>query len=224
MIRRPPSTTRSDTLLSYTRLFRSLDWPRLQALGAGLGAHDAQATLLAQALGEQPPVLARDGGVFADDHDAELAELRRLSTSADQFLVDLEQRDREASGIPTLKVGYNRVHGYYLEISKAHVAKAPTHYTRRQTLTGAERYITEALQAFEDQVLSARERSLTRERLLSDQLLDTLNEQLESLKRCASALSELALLACLADRAQALDWSCPELVDDELGRAAVGEK
>src|SRR3546814_12239352 len=99
MIRRPPSTTRSDTLLSYTRLFRSLDWPRLQALGAGLGAHDAQATLLAQALVEQPPVLARDGGVFADDHDAELAELRRLSTTADQFLVDLEQREREATGI-----------------------------------------------------------------------------------------------------------------------------
>src|SRR3546814_2970864 len=132
-------------MLPQLRDLRSpLDSPRLQALVAGLGEHDAQATLLAQALVEQPPVLARDGGVFADDHDAELAELRRLSTSADQFLVHLEQREREASGIPTLTVGYNRVHGYYLEISKASVAKYPTHYTRRQTPTGAERYLTAA--------------------------------------------------------------------------------
>src|SRR3546814_9354403 len=129
-------------MLPQLRDLRSpLDSPRLQALVAGLGEHDAQATLLAQALVEQPPVLARDGGVFADDHDAELAELRRLSTTADQFLVDLEQREREATGIATLKVGYNRGHGYYLEISKAHVAKAPTHSTRRQTLTGPDRYI-----------------------------------------------------------------------------------
>src|SRR3546814_4448409 len=98
-------------MLPQLRDLRSpLDSPRLQALVAGLGEHDAQATLLAQALVEQPPVLARDGGVFADDHDAELAELRRLSTSADQFLVDLEQREREASGIPTLKVGRSEEH------------------------------------------------------------------------------------------------------------------
>src|SRR3546814_3259033 len=191
-------------MLPQLRDLRSpLDSPRLQALVAGLGEHGAHAALLAQALVEQPPVLARDGGVFADDHDAELAELRRLSTSADQFLVDLEQREREASGIPTLKVGYNRVHGYYLEISKAHVAKAPTHYTRRQTLTGAERYITEELKAFEDKVLSARERSLARERLLYEQLLDTLNEHLESLKRCASAPSALTGPARPADSAHA---------------------
>ncbi|MGN7725528.1 DNA mismatch repair protein MutS [Luteimonas sp. 22616] len=209
-------------------LLSPLDSPRLQALVAGLGEHDAQAALLAQALVEQPPVLARDGGVFADDYDAELAELRRLSTHADQFLVDLEQRERAASGIPTLKVGYNRVHGYYLEISKVHAAKAPTHYTRRQTLTGAERYITEELKAFEDKVLSARERSLARERLLYEGLLDALNEHLESLKRCAAALSELDVLACFAERAQALDWSRPDLVDDaclqvERGRHPVVE-
>ena len=209
-------------------LLAPLDSPRLQALVAGLGEHDAQASLLAEALVEQPPVLARDGGVFADGYDAELAELRRLSTSADQFLVDLEQREREASGIATLKVGYNRVHGYYLEIGKAHAAKVPTHYTRRQTLANAERYITEELKAFEDKVLSARERSLARERLLYEQLLDALNEHLESLKRCASALSELDVLACLAERAQALDWSRPRLVDDaclriERGRHPVVE-
>ena len=108
-------------------------------------------------------MLQRDGGVIADGFDAELDELRRLSTHADQFLIDLETRERAASGIATLKVGYNRVHGYYIEISKGQSDKAPTHYTRRQTLTGAERYITEELKSFEDKVLSARERSLTRE-------------------------------------------------------------
>src|SRR5690606_650690 len=108
------------------------DSPRLVELADGLGEHDAQAHLLASAIVEQPPVLARDGGVFAEGYDPELDELRRLSTNADQFLVDLELREREASGIPTLKVGYNRVHGYYLEISKVHAGKAPTHYTRRQ--------------------------------------------------------------------------------------------
>ncbi|GAB3313784.1 DNA mismatch repair protein MutS [Luteimonas notoginsengisoli] len=209
-------------------LLSPLDSPRLQVLVAGLGEHDAQATLLSQALVERPPALARDGGVFADAHDAELAELRLLSTHADQFLVDLEQRERAASGIPTLKVGYNRVHGYFLEIGKAHAAKAPTHYTRRQTLTGAERYITEELKAFEDKVLSARERSLARERLLYEQLLDALNEHLESLKQCAAALSELDVLACFAQRAQALDWSRPRLVEDaclriERGRHPVVE-
>src|SRR5690606_600590 len=209
-------------------LLAPVDSPRLQALVDGFGEHDAQAALLAGALVEQPPVLARDGGVFADGHDAELAELRRLSTHADQFLVDLEAREREASGIPTLKVGYNRVHGYYIEISKAHSAKAPTHYTRRQTLTNAERYITEELKGFEDKVLSARERALARERLLYEQLLDELNLHLESLKRCAGALAELDVLAGLAERAQVLDWARPDLVDEacleiERGRHPVVE-
>ena len=126
---------------------------------------------------------------------------------ADQFLVDLEQRERESSGIPTLKVGYNRVHGYYIEISKGQSDRAPVHYTRRQTLTNAERYITEELKAFEDKVLSARDRSLSREKYLYEQLLDTLGEQLEPLKHCAAALSELDVLAAFAERAQALDWS-----------------
>ena len=191
----------------------AIDSPRLQALVAALGEHDAQAHLLASAIVPQPPVLARDGGIFAEGYDATLDELRMLSTNADQFLVDLEARERAASGIATLKVGYNRVHGYYIEISKGQSDKAPVHYTRRQTLTGAERYITEELKAFEDKVLSARERSLAREKLLYDGLLDALNEHLESLKRCASALSELDVLACFAERAQALDWSQPELSD-----------
>ncbi len=158
-----------------------------------------------------PPLKLSDGGVLADGFDEELDELRRLSTHADQFLVDLELRERESSGIPTLKVGYNRVHGYYIEISKGQSDRAPVHYTRRQTLTNAERYITEELKAFEDKVLSARDRSLSREKYLYEQLLDTLGEQLEPLKQCAAALSELDVLAAFAERAQALDWSRPEL-------------
>ena len=209
-------------------ILSTLDSPRLQALAGALGEHDAQAHLLASAVVAQPPVLARDGGVIADGYDASLDELRMLSTHADQFLVDLEARERAASGIATLKVGYNRVHGYYIEISKGQSDKAPVHYTRRQTLTGAERYITEELKAFEDKVLSARERSLAREKLLYDGLLDALNEHLEPLKRCAAALSELDVLACFAERAQALDWSQPELSDGpglhiERGRHPVVE-
>ena len=209
-------------------LLAPLDSPRLAELAAELGEHDEHAHLLASAIVPQPPVLARDGGVFAEGYDAELDELRTLSTHADQFLIDLEARERAASGIATLKVGYNRVHGYYIEISKGQSDKAPTHYTRRQTLTGAERYITEELKQFEDKVLSARERSLARERLLYEQLLDALNERLEPLKRCAAALSELDVLACFAERAQALDWSQPELVDEagiriERGRHPVVE-
>ncbi|HVR82264.1 MAG TPA: DNA mismatch repair protein MutS [Luteimonas sp.] len=205
-----------------------LDSPRLQALAAELGEHDAHAHLLASAIVPQPPLLARDGGVFAEGYDAELDELRQLSNHADQFLVELEQRERAASGIPTLKVGYNRVHGYYIEISKGQSGKAPTHYTRRQTLTGAERYITEELKQFEDKVLSARERSLSREKLLYEGLLDALNERLEPLKRCAAALSELDVLAGFAERAQALDWSQPQLDDApgiriERGRHPVVE-
>jgi len=192
-------------------LLGSIDSPRLTALSDELGEHGETAALLASAIVEQPPVLAREGGVIADGFDAELDELRRLSTHADQFLVDLEAREKAATGIATLKVGYNRVHGYYIEISKGQSERAPTHYTRRQTLTGAERYITEELKNFEDKVLSARERSLVRERALYEGVLDALNERLEPLKRCALALSELDVLAAFAERAQALDWSRPLL-------------
>ncbi|TXK66061.1 DNA mismatch repair protein MutS [Alkalisalibacterium limincola] len=209
-------------------LLAPLDAPALRELSDRMGEHAATASLLAEAVQAQPPVLLRDGGVIADGFDGELDELRRLSTHADQFLVELEARERESSGIPTLKVGYNRVHGYYIEVSKAHSAKAPTHYTRRQTLTNAERYITEELKGFEDKVLSARERSLNREKLLWEQLLDALNEDLEPLRDCAQALAELDVLAGFAERALALDWSRPRLraepgIDIERGRHPVVE-
>jgi len=218
------STLRDALLMlpSIRDLLDSIDAPRLRALRAELGEHADNAAWLARAIVAQPPLLARDGGVIADGYDTELDELRRLSTHADQFLIDLEAREREASGIPTLKVGYNRVHGYYIEISKGQADKAPVHYTRRQTLTGAERYITEELKQFEDKVLSARERSLAREKLLYEQILDELNAHLEPLKRCAAALSELDVLACFAERARELDWSQPRLLDEPVLRIERG--
>jgi len=209
-------------------LLGPLDSPRLGALAAAMGEHDATAHLLVTGVAEQPPLKLTDSGVIAAGFDAELDELRQLSTNADQFLIDLETRERETSGIATLKVGYNRVHGYYIEISKGQSDKAPVHYTRRQTLTNAERYITEELKSFEDKVLSARERALSRERVLYEQLLDALNEVIEPLKRCALALSELDVLCAFAERAQALDWTRPALSDApclviERGRHPVVE-
>ncbi|MGY3039288.1 DNA mismatch repair protein MutS [Rhodanobacter sp. TND4EL1] len=211
------------------RTFQQEPSSLLRALVQRIGDHADSAALLVRAVVEHPPVLQRDGGVIADGYDAELDELRRLSMHADQYLVELEEREKAASGINTLKVGYNRVHGYYIEISKAQADKAPTHYTRRQTTKNAERYITEELKGFEDKVLSAKERSLMRERALYETLLDTLTEKLEPLKAAASAMAELDVLATLAERAEALDWSAPELTDEpgiaiERGRHPVVEK
>jgi DNA mismatch repair protein MutS len=190
-----------------------IDSPLLTSLAAPLDRHAAAADLLARALVDTPPLLMRDGGAIRDGYDAELDELRALSTNADQFLVDLEARERETSGIATLKVGYNRVHGYYIEVSRGQAERVPTHYTRRQTIKGAERYITEELKAFEDKVLSARERALMRERALYDGLLDALIVDLEPLRSAAAALAELDVLANLAERAEALGWNAPELTD-----------
>lgn len=203
--------------------------PLLSDLLDRLGEHADTAAHLIAATVVQPPALQRDGGVIREGFDAELDELRALATNADQFLIDLEEREKATSGIPTLKVGYNRVHGYYIEISKGQADKAPAHYTRRQTIKGAERYITEELKLFEDKVLSARERSLMRERALYDGLLEFLGLRLDALKSAASAVAELDVLAALADRAEALDWSRPELVDTpgiqiERGRHPVVEQ
>ncbi|MBS0213213.1 MAG: DNA mismatch repair protein MutS [Proteobacteria bacterium] len=210
-----------------------VDSPRIDALRAELGndaghASTLYADLLARAIASQPSLRLLDGGVIASGYDADLDELRMLSTNADGFLVELEAREKAATGIPTLKVGYNRVHGYYIEISKGQSERAPVHYTRRQTLTGAERYITEELKAFEDKVLSARERSLQRERVLYEELLDALNRDLPPLRRIAEALAEIDVLACFCERALTLDWSSPELSEEpgiriERGRHPVVE-
>ncbi len=211
-------STLRDGLLSAPRLRTALhgcDSPLLGDLLDRLGEHEDTARHLAAAVLEQPPALLRDGGVIRPGFDAELDELRALSTNADQFLVDLETREKTATGIATLKVGFNSVHGYYIEISRGQSDKAPTHYTRRQTLKGAERYITEELKAFEDKVLSARERALMRERALYESLLDFLGARLEPLQRSAAAIAELDVLANLAERADALNWKAPELTEAE---------
>jgi DNA mismatch repair protein MutS len=156
-------------------------------------------------------MLIRDGGVIAPGYDEELDDLRAIAENADQYLVDLEQREKERTGIATLKLGYNRVHGYYIEISKAQADKAPVEYVRRQTLKAAERYITPELKEFEDKVLGARERALTREKFLYEQLLDLLHEVLGELQLCASGLAELDVLACFAERAQTLRLTQPEI-------------
>ena len=189
-----------------------LDSPRLSALLTRLGEHAGTADWLQKAIAPQPPLKLVDGGVIAEGYDAELDELRVLSTNADQFLINLEARERAATGIATLKVGYNRVHGFYIEISKGQADKAPLHYSRRQTLTGAERYITDELKQFEDKVLSARDRSLSREKQLWEDLLDGLNAVLNPLKAAAEAVAEIDVLAAFAERALALDWVEPQLV------------
>jgi len=192
-------------------LLAPLDSPRLAELAAEIGEHPDTHDLLSRAILDNPPMLIRDGGVIAPGYDPELDELRGLAENADQFLIDLETRERERSGIPTLKVSYNRVHGYYLEVSRAQAAKVPDDYIRRQTLKNAERYITPELKAFEDKVLSARERALAREKALYDELLERLIARLGDLQLCAHALAELDVLVNLAERADTLNYVRPEL-------------
>ncbi|TAJ55583.1 MAG: DNA mismatch repair protein MutS [Nevskiaceae bacterium] len=186
---------------------------RLAELLERLGQHEALIERLAGALAESLPLLARDGGVFRAGHDATLDELRGLSENADGYLLDLERRERERSGIDSLKVAYNRVHGYYIEVGKSHAAKIPADYTRRQTLTNYERYITEELKRFEDTVLSARDRALTREKALYEALLEELAGHLPALQATAAALAELDVLAAFAERAMQLRLVRPELVE-----------
>ena len=210
-------------------LLQTLDVPLLQDLAADIGEHPELLQELRRAVVEQPPVLIRDGGVIAEGYDAELDELRNLSRNADEFLVDLERREREETGISNLKVSYNRVHGYYIEISKAQAQQAPERYIRRQTLKGAERFITPELKSFEDKVLSARERALAREKALYEALIERLAEALEPLQRCGAGLAALDVLACLAERAETLDYTRPELGDEpglqiEAGRHPVVER
>ncbi|MCA6126516.1 DNA mismatch repair protein MutS [Thalassolituus oleivorans] len=169
---------------------------------------------LTKAIIENPPVIIRDGGVIAEGYDSELDELRSLSENAGDYLVKLEQEELARTGLSTLKVGYNRVHGYYIEISKSQAEKAPVEYIRRQTLKNAERFITPELKAFEDKALSAKSRSLSREKFLYEELLTALAEDLIPLQVCAAALSELDVLVCFAERADSLRLTQPELVDE----------
>ncbi len=207
----------------------TVDSPRLQALAHEAGHHDALQAELEAAIVPSPPQLLRDGGVIAPGYDTELDSLRELSENADGFLLDLEARERRRTGIASLKVRYNKVHGYYIEVGRSHAATVPADYTRRQTLKGAERYITEELKAHEDEVLGARERALARERSLYEGLLERLIDALEPLQGTARALAEIDVLANLAERAAALDLAPPELVGTpglciEAGRHPVVEQ
>ena len=201
----------------------------LPELITALGDHEEMAALLAKAIIDNPPVVIRDGGVIAPGYDAELDELRNLSDNASQFLIDLEAQEKTRTGIATLKVGYNRVHGYYIEISKAQAAEAPAEYIRRQTLKNAERFITPQLKEFEDKVLSSHERALAREKALYETLIDTLNQQLVPLQTMAQTLAEIDVLVNLAERAETLNLCCPSFVahpciDIQAGRHPVVEQ
>ena len=187
------------------------DNPQLKRLSQQIGEQPHLVALLQTAIIDNPPVLIRDGGVIADGYNAELDELRNLSQNADQFLIELENREKAATGL-NLKVNYNRVHGYYIEISRLHSEKVPAHYLRKQTLKGAERYITEELKAFEDKVLSARGKSLVFEKFLYDALLTTIAADTIALQHCATALAELDVLVNFAERADTLNLSQPTLV------------
>ena len=205
------------------------DADRLLKLSQLMGEQPQLLSLLQSAIIDNPPVLIRDGGVIASGYNQALDELRDLSQNADQFLIDMENREKATTGISTLKVNYNRVHGYYIEISHLHADKIPPHYTRKQTLKGAERYITEELKSFEDKVLSAKEKSLSFEKALYDALLDELALSLIPLQQCAAALAELDVLVTFAERADTLNLSQPILTAKtgltiEAGRHIVIEQ
>ncbi|SFD99063.1 DNA mismatch repair protein MutS [Nitrosomonas sp. Nm166] len=172
--------------------------------------------LLSRSLLEEPGVVLREGNVIADGYDAELDELRALQNNCGEFLLQLEIREKERTGIPNLKVEYNRVHGFYIEVTHVHSEKIPADYRRRQTLKSAERYITPELKAFEDKALSAQDRALAREKYLYDVLLDALTKYIHALQKLAASIAEIDVLSTFAERAQALDYTAPQLSDEDI--------
>ena len=204
-LRAPLSGTSSDLL---TLAHAELDTP-----GAAL-------ELLIRAIAAEPGAQVRDGGVIAPGYDAELDELRSLNDNCGAFLIDMEARERERTGIASLKVEYNKVHGFYIEVTHANVDKIPDDYRRRQTLKNAERYITPELKAFEDKALSAQERSLAREKLLYEQILDALLPVVPTLQTIARAVAQLDLLAGFAESALKRNWCKPEFCE-EIGLTVV---
>ncbi len=194
-------------------LLISVSSPLLQEIAGDIQTFPEVVDCLQRAIVENPPVTIRDGGVFARGYDAELDELLSLSENAGEFLIALEEKEKARTGLSTLKVGYNRIHGYYIEISRLQSDSVPLDYQRRQTLKNAERYITPELKAFEDKALSARDRALAREKYLYETLLSYLNTFLGGLQLCAHALASLDVLTCFAERALHLRWVCPQLSD-----------
>ncbi|MBU0539918.1 MAG: DNA mismatch repair protein MutS [Gammaproteobacteria bacterium] len=229
---RPRDLSRLQRSLATLPLLQSqltpFDIPYLLSLRSEISEFPALDDLLARAVAENPPMVLRDGGVIAQGYDSELDELRSLSSDAGEFLLAMERREKEKTGLSTLKVGYNRVHGYYIEISKLQAAQAPVEYIRRQTLKNAERFITPELKTFEDKALSSKSRALAREKFLYEMLLDALNDELSALQISAHALCELDVIANLAERAVQLELCQPEfcdspMLDIEQGRHPVVE-
>ena len=214
-----------DTLLTLPQLTAHLadcDAPLVATLLVSLRADASLAALLQKTLKPEPSSVLREGGVIADGYDAELDELRGIQTNCGDFLLALEVRERERTGIANLKVEYNRVHGFYIEVSVANADKVPDDYRRRQTLKNAERYITPELKAFEDKALSANDRALAREKWLYEQLLDALAPFIPQLQRIASAVAELDVLATFAERAATLNFCAPQFVDEPVLNIVAG--
>jgi DNA mismatch repair protein MutS len=196
------------------QLLESLSAGRAKELSALIKQYPQWVEELQKAIIDNPPVIIRDGGVIATGYDEELDELRSISQNAGDHLLEIEKREKEKTGLSTLKVGYNRVHGYFIEISRAQSDAAPVEYVRRQTLKNAERFITPELKAFEDKALSAKSRSLSREKHLYEQLVGRLGQDLFSLQDTATGLAELDVLINLAERASTLRFSAPKLVSE----------
>ena len=199
-----------------------LDSPLIAQLAVQIDTHPDVVALLDAAIIDEPPMLIRDGGVIREGFDPELDDLRGLSANADQYLIDLEAQEQRKTGIQSLKVAYNRVHGFYIEVSKTQADAVPTEYVRRQTLKAVERYITPELKAFEDKVLSARERALSREKYLYESLLKQLSDNLAPLQTCARALAQLDVLTGLATCAAQRGWNPPELSDAPVLKISAG--
>jgi len=199
-----------------------LEAPHLNQLADTTSTYPELAALLEKAIIDNPPAVIRDGGVLKTGYDSELDELQSLSENAGQFLIDLEAREKARTGLSHLKVGYNRIHGYFIELPSKQAESAPADYIRRQTLKGAERFITPELKAFEDKALSAKSRALAREKMLYEALLEDLIAQLPPLQDTAAALAELDVLSNLAERALNLDLNCPRFVSEPCMRITQG--
>ena len=205
------------------------DSPLLLKLLHEFSEHGEERALLVRAVVDSPPHFLRDGGVIAPGYDADLDELRLLGSNTEQFLLDLERRERERSGLSSLKLGFNRVQGFFIEVSRAQADLVPKDYLRRQTVKSAERFITPELKSFEDKVLGARDRALAREKELYEGLLDRLTARLPALQKTTGAVAELDVLNCFAERATTLDCVQPELVQEPMllidgGRHPVVER
>ena len=205
----------SNFFSKLTRIGSNVDNQVDSVMVNGINDFDKLAALLSQAVIENPPVTIRDGGVIAEGFNQQLDELRALSNNADNFLIDLEEKEKQTSGLNTLKVGFNKVHGFYIEVSRAQSEQVPEHFVRRQTLKNVERFITPELKQYEEKVLSAKSKSLALEKEIYQQLIQDLQPFVRSLHASAKSISELDVLLCFADVAISYNYVCPELIDEK---------